>query len=293
MDSLENYRILLAVADHEGFSAAAGALGLTTAKVSRSVAETEELLGEKLLQRTTRRVSVTEAGQRFISRVRPALAALEDATKARSESRHSNDISSLRISCCRAGGLGLVAPALAPFISEHPRAAVTLDLHDRPVQPENEGYDLAIAITEQPDDAETPCRRVLPIDLAIVASPTYCAMHKRPHSPSELLQHRLLVWSGMPTWHMRGDAPLKSNPPYNSNDLNVIQKCCAAASGVALLPVFMVAEQLRDHMLVQLLDGFEPKPLQLVAKWGQRPEPCSAAQLFLDHLSRYFRTHPI
>lgn len=291
MDSLENYRILLAVVDRGGFSAAAKALGLTTAKVSRAVADIEQHTGSQLLQRTTRRVAMTETGSSFIAQLRPALAQLSDAHQCLGKSALSPVFKSLRVSCCRAGGLGLVAAAAASFQDSQQQLALTLDLHDRPVDPDSEGYDLSLAIGPAVDEAPAGLRPLLAIELAVVASPSYVALHKRPQSPSDLLQHRLLMWSGMPRWEMRDGTQIVSQEQIFSNDLNVILSFCIAASGIALLPSFMLAEELRARTLVQLLGGFEPRPLQLSAKWGHRAEPSAGGAAFLKYLARYLKTH--
>lgn len=292
MDSLQNYEILRSVVDLDGFTAAAKALGLTTAKVSRAVAEVEAELGVRLLERTTRTVSVTEAGRSFLARVGPALEQILDARKGLAGAASKPEFNALRLSCCRAAGLGLVAPAVARFMVEHPETAVALDLHDRSVSADNEGYDLVMGISTG-FEPETPGSRLLAtVDLAIVAEPGYIAMHKRPQEPTELLQHRLLSWSGMPQWDMRGGVSISPRTAFYSNDLNVIRICCIAASGIALLPHFMIREELAHRTLVQLLDGFEPKPLKLMAGWGSRRSPCLAAQTFIAHLETWLRRSP-
>lgn len=292
MDSLENYRILVSVVDCGGFSAAAKALKLTTAKVSRAVADLEAESGVQLLSRSTRRVAVTETGEAFLSQLRPALKQLESATEALARGEKAPVFNSLRLACCRAGGLGLVAGAATSFLASHGQFHLTLDLHDRAVDAEREGYDLVLAITSPDEDTATGRRSLLPIDLAVVAAPTYIALHKRPQSPTELLQHRLLVWDGMPCWQMRDGKEITPGLFYSSNDLSVIKSYCSAANGIALLPGFMIAQALRERSLVQLLDGFEPKPLQLRASWGSRSQPNAAGVAFLRHLTQHLRSHP-
>jgi DNA-binding transcriptional LysR family regulator len=291
MDSLENYKILLSVVDNGGFSLAARAMGLTVAKVSRAVAEIEQDIGVRLLERTTRSVAVTEAGDRFLAQLRPAMEQLANARLMLGTGNKPPVFNSLRLSCCRAGGQALVAPAVASFLANQPQLSLTIDLHDRPVSPESEGYDLALAIGADPNGTGTQGSSVVSIELALVAAPSYVATHKRPQSPDELLQHRLLFWSGMPRWDMRNGIQIVPSSSYFSNDLSIIRLCCIAACGVALLPVFLIADALRERALVQLLDGFEPRPLALFAEWGRRPFPNTAAATFLKHLRQHLKSH--
>ena len=285
MISMESYRIFLSVADCTSFSAAAKQLGLTVTKVSRAVADLEDELGAELLTRTTRQVALTPKGAGFAVQLRPALAALDAATGGLNGSNKSSSFNTLRIACGRAEGEALIAPAMPAFLSQHPKAEVRLDLMDRAVSAENEGYDLVLKLSAGDVGGEPLAR----CELALVASPVYCATHNRPYAAADVAQHRLLVWSGLKQWNFRGSEPLLPAAHFLSNDLSVLKKCCIAANGLALLPMAVVRDELTDQSLVQLLDGFEPRPLHLVAELGFRPAPPSSVQIFLDYLKGYFR----
>lgn len=282
MDSLLGYRIFLAVADCASFSEAARQLALTPTKVSRAIADLEAGLGFGLLERTTRRVELTTAGARFAERIRPAVASLLEVSSKSENTNEINDFGEVRVACEPAIGETLVVPSLPGFAAQHPHAQIRVDMWDRPVSAENEGYDLTLSLRAQVSAQHHVIGRM---DLALVASSAYIASHNRLYAAADVAQHKALVWSGLPLWSLRGSDPIQPIPSLFSNNINLIKNCCIAAKGIALLPAALVREELTSQSLVQLLDGFEPKPLSIVAGWGAQQKPLCGAQAFLDHLS--------
>ena len=285
MVSVESYRIFLCVADCASFSGAAKRLRLTLTKVSRSVAELEEELGVTLLKRTTRHVALTAQGLAFAEQIWPAIDLLDAAAGSLRGAVSPQEFNVLRVACGRAEGEAMIAPAFAGFLAQHREASMTLDMIERPVAVDNEGYDLAFRLVEGPAQPQALAQ----LDLALVASPIYCAAHNRPYAADDVAQHKLLVWAGMRQWAFRGSAPFTPTAHILSNDINFIKECCIAAYGIALLPMALVRDEIAAQALIQLLDGFEPRPLQLLADWGSKPLPVKGAQLFLDHLKGYCR----
>jgi DNA-binding transcriptional LysR family regulator len=289
MDSLENYRILLSVAKLESFSAAAQALRLTAAKVSRAVADIETEVGAKLLQRTTRKVALTPAGAAFIAQAGPAIDALDAARNAAAGRDGAKPFKSLRMASEPAGGLSLVQPAFASFASAYPAASLTLDVLDRPVRPEAEGYDLVFSLEPNGWSPKSSSRAISSLEFTLAASPSYCAMHNRPQSPQDVLQHKLLAWTSMTSWRFRDGTRIAPRIAHFSNDIRVIAELCIAACGIALLPDAMLRDAISERRLLRLLDGFEPLPMQFVASWPEGRGPSPAASAFIEHLARYLR----
>ncbi len=286
MEQFSALRMFIAVADAGSFSGAAEMLDVSISVASRQISALEAELGVGLLKRTTRTVQLTEAGASYLARIRNLLAELENTNRSLKVPA-SGAAGPLRVAAPSVVGLPLVAPAIADFTSGQPQISFQFDILDRAVDPQEEGYDLAIALGEQA--VEGGAKSLAQIEVGLFASPAYLAIFGRPRGPADLSGHRGLLLTNQPDWKLRSSEHFQPKPHFWSNRLDVLKTMCVAGHGIALLPNFLVQAEFAGNGLVQLLDGFEPKPLSLMAVHSPTRTPTAQAQMFLGFLNTRFR----
>jgi DNA-binding transcriptional LysR family regulator len=201
MDKTQEMTSFVAVVEAGSFVAAAGVLGLSKAAVSRQVAELEHRLGARLLHRTTRRLSLTDDGQLFYGRAKELLAAIDEA-ESEIASRSGEPSGLLRINAPLTFGVLHLAPLWGRFADAHPKVALEIDLSDRIVDLVEEGYDLAVRITNLPS-SQLVSRQLASSRMVLCASPEYIARHGAPAHPDDLTAHRVIsdsYWSPRVVW---------------------------------------------------------------------------------------------
>ena len=285
MEQFSALQVFISVVDRGGFSAAGQALGISTSVVSRQIAALETELGTRLLKRSTRRVELTDAGANYLKRVRSLLTELEETNRTL-KSPNSTAAGRFRIVTSTAIGLSLIVPAIADFMAANPGVAIHLDLLDRAIDPQEEDYDLVLRLG---DIAEAAGPMLAQIEVGLFSSPAYLAHHGRPHGPADLGNHRALYLASQQSWNLRGNFDDRPKMQFCSNRLEALKALCLAGQGIALLPLFLVRTEFERGDLVQLLDGFEPKPSCLfVAKTPLRSET-TASRLFQNFLETRFK----
>lgn len=290
MERFETLKAFILVAEEGGFSRAAAELGISKSAASRQISALESDLGAALFTRTTRRVELTEAGQAYLDRIKPVLAELEAANRAVAAPQN-NIAGSMRIAAPVALGTSRLATVMAGFMVRHPSLVMDLVLADRFVDAGEEGFDIVLSI-EAPT-SETAGVRLLPLETGLFASPAYIASQGRPQAPADLAQHPALCVGGRArqvSWHLRGQIePVRVTPRMASNHASVIREAALAGLGIALLPVFLVSEDVRAGRLQPLLDGFEPKPDWLCAHYPEGRVVSAKCRLFTDFLVEHLR----
>ena len=284
MEQFSALKLLVSVVDSGGFTAAANALGLSTSVVSRQIAALEAELGVSLLKRTTRTFELTEAGSSYLQHIRSLLAELEEANRAL-KSPNTAAAGRFRVAAPSTIGLSLIAPAIADFMSAQPKIAARLDLLDRMVDPAEEDYDLVLQMGEAPEKVRTLAQ----IEVGLFASPGYCALHNRPHGPSDLTAHRGLFLASQPVWQLRGGGDFQPKQQFGANRLEVLKTLCLGGQGIALLPNFLVRGEMERGELLQLLDGFEPIPLSLYTIKSPQKRETTTTKLFVKFLEARFK----
>lgn len=282
MEQFSALRLYISVVDTGSFSAAAELLGLSTSVVSRGIAALEAELGTRLLKRSTRRVALTEAGSLYLTRVRSLLTELEETNRSLKQP-NTAVAGRFRIAAPTALGLTLIAPAVADFMAAQPNVVIQLDLLDRTIDLQEEDYDMALRADEILDS--TPYLRSLgQIEVGLFSSPAYLARHGRPRGPGDLATHRALYLINQQNWNLRGGISEKPKLHFCSNRLEALKILCLGGQGIALLPLLLVRSEIESNELVQLLDGFEPKPMSLVLATSPQRSQTSAARLFQQFL---------
>jgi DNA-binding transcriptional LysR family regulator len=265
---LESIRTFLMVAEHKSFSAAARMLGTTPASVTRTVAALEERLGLQLLLRTTRQVSLTSAGAVYAARVAPLV---EGLTKATEETRDLQKVTtgSLRISAPMSLGLKVLPRILSQFALVHPTTTVAVDLSDRFVDIVEEDYDLAIRISGPPTDKSTIWRKICLVPRVLVASPEFLARNGTPERPEDLVGMECLsyhdkrqteVWSLTRSGITRS---IEAKGRFSVNNGDFLARLAVAGEGIALLPRFIVEDDLKAGRLVTVLDQWSAPEIWL------------------------------
>ncbi len=297
MGKLQAIEVFIKVAELKSFTAAANALDLSRTVVSDRVKELEHELGVRLLQRTTRRVALTEAGAAFLERARVGLSALEEAA-AEAASLSATPRGVLRVNAPMSFGFRHVAPAIGAFIQEHPEVRIELTLTDRLVDLIEGGVDIAIRIGEL-RDSSLVARRMASCRMMLCASPAYVKRHGAPKHPRDLEQHTRLfytLWLASDEWRFRkrgedvavraGDAALRSN------NGDAIAAAAAAGAGVALQPDFIAAPLIRQGKLVELLPAWRAAEFGVYAVYAPTPFVPAKSRAFIDHLSKAYAKPP-
>jgi DNA-binding transcriptional LysR family regulator len=287
LPDLEAWAIFAKVAELRSFSAAAEALALSKATVSKAVTRLEERLGAQLFHRTSRRLSLTATGQAVAGRAGALLSDAEAAEEAAREAAASPR-GLVRITAPMSFGLAHVAPAIPELLAACPELAIDLHLSDAHVDLVAEGFDLALRIAALPDSS-LRARRLADVTTYVVGSPSYFAAYGRPAHPSELSGHRCFAYSYLPQpgrWPFLGPAGEEFTvqpgpPPLRCNNGDALRASLCAGLGLARLPDFIVADDLDAGRLeIVLPEWRHPRPiaLHLVTPPGQlRPARISAA----------------
>lgn len=263
MDSeLDDLRAFAAVVEAGGFTRAAARLGLAKSIISRRVARLEASLGgARLLARTTRGVSPTEAGAAFHARCARLLAELDEA-REEVAGREGGVAGTLRIAAPLSFGIAHLAPALARFATDHPRVALDVSYSDRRADLVAERFDAAVRIGTLPD-SRLVARRLAPVRLVAVASPAYLARRGAPERPEDLAAHDCLAYSaagdGGDTWRFRagrGVVAVRPHGRFRADNGEAVVAAALEGLGVAVLPTFLAGEPLRSGALLPLLAAF-------------------------------------
>jgi DNA-binding transcriptional LysR family regulator len=266
-DRFDAMLAFVAVADAEGFAPAARRLGVSPSAVTRSVAALEERLGLRLLQRTTRRVALTDAGRRFLLRARRILADLREAEDSAAAER-----------AAPAGHLVVAAPVMfgrlhigalvCEFLALHPAVTGELTLSDRNVDLLEDGVDVALRIG-QLEDSTLVARRVGETRRIWVAAPDYLARAGVPQGPGDLATHRTIHCSALGAeraWRFHRDGAVQVQPiapRYVTNSIDAGLWHAAQGGGVMMALAYQAQDAVRAGRLVPVLEAFEPAPLPI------------------------------
>jgi DNA-binding transcriptional LysR family regulator len=287
--------VFVRVADAGSFTKAAAALGVSKSYASRVVSELEDRLGARLLQRTTRRVALTDVGTVFRDRCRRILEELHDAETAVID-QQSEPRGTLRVTLPIRFGIEFIAPAAAEFAATHEELEVELVHEDRRVDLVEEGFDLAIRIGAL-SDSTLVARKLGPSHAVLCASPKYLAKRGTPARPEDLRRHECLLYTvhtGARAWTLRGprgEPSVPVNGRFSLNNGESLQAAARAGLGIAFMPDIFVAEDLREGRLVRVL----PEWGRESSVWALYPHSrhlSAKVRQFVDFLARRFADPP-
>ena len=298
MDSIRGITAFVRVASAGSFSQAARQLGVSTVSVSRNVQRLESELGVRLLNRTTRRVSLTEEGRALFETSRGALAELEAAHDSIAENR-SEPAGLVRFTSASAFGRLYVLPLLSELRARYPRIEVELSLADRLIDMVAESYDIGIRIGEIPD-SNTVVRKLADVPRFVVASPQYLTRHGAPQTPGQLAAHECIryrsIASGRPVrWEFGRGAQTQAYDVHGHLILNDVLAVCdatIAGLGLAQLPTFIATPHIRDGRLVPVLTHYAPAQFPVSLYYPARRLQAMRARVLIDFILQRLTNHP-
>jgi DNA-binding transcriptional LysR family regulator len=294
MDRFENTRVFATVVEAGNFTAAAERLGISRAAVSKHVLQLEDRLGARLLNRTTRRVSVTESGRTFYQQCRRILAELEDAERAAGE-LHNEPRGELRIIAPTNFGLAEIGSAITDLALAYPRLRINLSLNDHVTDPIAEGYDIAISVGRPRGASSSLIARKLNTSRRILcAAPDYLARRGTPQWPEDLAQHACLTYSYLEPpdeWHLighDGERVVKISGPIVTSHREVLKTAAVRGLGIAYGPVIFFREDLKAGRVVEVLPKFKLPEATIYAVYPAGQRRSAKVLAFNDFMTRYF-----
>jgi DNA-binding transcriptional LysR family regulator len=293
MDRLGAIQVFAQVVESGSFAKAADRLSLSTSAASRHVAELESHLQTRLLNRTTRRVSLTESGRAFYER---SVQLLADLAEAEQEASSAAVVprGTIRLTTSVNFGVRHVAPAIAEFLARHPEVRFDVSLADRVVDLVEEGFDLAIRIGP-PGADNLVARKLGETRLVPCASPQYLAQHGAPKTPEELARHNCFTYEYVSTrhvWRFRDRAgtehAVRVAGSLHSNNGDLLAEAAAQGAGIVFEPAFIVGPEVRAGRLVPLLQDYVTPPVPIYALYPSRKHLSAKVRRFVDFLAERF-----
>lgn len=293
MDHLGDLEVFARVVTARGMSAAGRELNLSPAIISKRIRRLEERLGVRLLHRTTRQLSLTEAGHGFFERVTNILSSVEEAESW--VSRGAETVrGNLRVSAPTTFSRLHIAPYLKMFLQRHEGVTVDLVLSDSYVDIVGEGFDLAIRIAEL-QDSTLIARRLAPNHRILCAAPSYLAKHGYPQRIEDLANHQLIGFTG-PEWRLEGpEGPVqvRVQGPLRTNSGEVVREAVIGGIGIALRSTWEIGPELKAGELVQVLPDYTgQKSVSIYAVYPSRRYLEQKVRAFVDFLQGIYGPHP-
>lgn len=260
MDAFQNLRAFLAVAETRSFTAAARQSGLATSVLTKRVDQLERAVKTRLFIRTTRTVTLTDAGRRWIERVRSLVADFDDTMRQAADTEQDLE-GPIRVKAPTTLTVLYLADILTRFQAQNPKLSMEIVLADRAVNPADEGFDVAIAAFDAAfgDVVDIP---LCPLRPMLCASPDYVARRGAPAHPRDLIAHDTLNFG--PTgsiWSFngpQGPTTVEINPRISANDGQVLLRAALSGNGIALLSEYLTAPRLAAGELVSVLESYQP-----------------------------------
>jgi DNA-binding transcriptional LysR family regulator len=295
MEYLESLRVFRSVVEAKSFTRAADMLGVTAPVVSRAIAGLEQRLASRLFHRTTRQVSLTEAGEHFYegcSRILDDLEALE--AEASKQTREASGV--LRLVAHTTATVNRLVPLISSFRHKHPQVSLDVTLTERPVDLVADGYDLGVVLPFMLNSDTTVTRLLERIPLCIVAAPQYLQTHSRPRHPSELVEHTFVVMSPAlrkPVLTFRlGQEDLTIPMTYDIASNNPIfnREMVLQGFGIGVVPVALVQTELASGRLVSILGEFDivDAAIEIRLAYNTRTLLPAKVRAFIEHAAAFF-----
>ncbi|WP_077000411.1 LysR family transcriptional regulator [Variovorax sp. KK3] len=293
MDRLTASEVFVAIAERSSLSAAADALGMSRAMVSRHLVDMECWVGVRLLNRTTRSISLTPGGEEALRRCRDMLSHARQLAQSRPVDSHPLR-GQIRMSCSHSLGQATLAAAVSAFHRDHPDVGVALAVDNRALHLVDDRVDLAVRIHSGLDGSLVA--RPLGVCMSVLcASPNYLARRGMPRAPADLLHHDCAVYAplGLSSWRLRArqdeaavDVPIRSH--LCADDSLFLLAAALDDGGITMQPYLSVAKHLEAGQLVQVLPDFEPPALDVCAIYATRAHMAPQVRAMLDHLVAWF-----
>ena len=284
MDGFGAIPVFVAVVETGGFSPAARKLGVSKSAVSKRISRLENKLGVRLLYRTTRQLSLTEAGERYYEHAVKAMAYASGAEDAVTQLQ-AEPQGRLRINTPMSFGRLHIAPLIPRFLARYPRIDVDMVMDDRVVDLVEEGFDVAIRGGDLPDSTLI-ARRLAPMRSVVCASPEYLAQKPAPPNPEALLDHNCLLFSySASEWTFLGQGEpvtVRVSGGYRVNNSEALREALLQGLGIARIPTFVVGPDLAAQRLVQVLTSYRTPEKTVYALFPKRQHLPAKVRVFID-----------
>ena len=293
MNKFEELEAFVAVVDRHSFSNAADKLGVAKSILSRRISELEKRLGVQLMQRTTRKQSLTDAGRHFYQRAVNLLSDLNEAEQIVSEAQVSLS-GRIKLAAPLGIGIGQLSKPIAEFMKLHSKVEIVVELNDRHVDLVAEGFDLAVRIGHL-QDSNLIVRKLANIGLAVCASPDYLKKHGEPQHPSELSNHQVMLYNniqvGQQWFFYENNKRISPRVKYRLSANNGELLAKAASHGLAITagPLFYLQEYIDRHELVPILKEFSVPEAGMYAVYPPGRLVSRRVKMLSDYLFEYFR----
>jgi len=294
MDHLQSMRVFVRVADLGSFARAASAMDISNAVATRHVADLEGRLGTRLLNRTTRSLSLTESGQVYLEQILDELEDVEQMVVA----RNHEPVGTLRIVAPVVFGLHNLAPVLQTYAERYPKVIPDVTLVDRQVDLVEEGFDVGVVIARQMRSASIVTRRLTTGCMTVCATPAYLEKHGTPTRPEHLLEHPCL---SLPSEYW-GDERVFTGPegevrvrPTNvivANNTEMLRQFSLLGMGIAILPSYLIGRDMTRGRLVRLLGEYRLPQVEINIAYPSRRHLPAKVRTFIDHLVEHFSQTP-
>jgi len=293
MDRFQAIEAFAKVVETGSFARAAERLGVSVSSVSRQVADLEAHVDARLLNRTTRRLSLTESGRVFHERCVQLLADLEEAEQS-ANAGTLQPRGTLRLTSSITFGARHLAPAIAEFLVRHPAMRFDIELSDRATDLVEEGYDVAVRIGDI-GSQNLVGRKVGVTRLVCCAAPSYLERHGKPRTPEELATHACLTYeysAARNVWPFRDrqgrERRIRIAGPIHADNGRFLEALAVAGVGIAFEPDFIVGPDVRAGRLVPLLREYEPPPTNIYVAYPSRRHLSAKVRVFTDFLAERF-----
>lgn len=296
MDAITRMRCFIQVVDSNGFSAAAREMGRSKALVSKYVGELEDELGVRLLNRTTRQVSLTEVGEAYYKEAAEILQRIDDL-QASVQSSHQEVRGRLRVSAPRSMGDDMLNKPMMQFLAQYPDIRLDLRLEDRFVDLVEEGFDLAIRVT-QLEDSSLIARKIAPFRTVVCATADVIKKHGAPKVPADLTARPCIIdtnYRYKQNWAFEANGERLSvsvNGPLEVNSASAAREAALANLGFLRTPLFFVANDVRDGDLIVLLEEYEEPQRGIYAVYPHRRHLSAKVRAFVDFLVAWSSKYP-
>ena len=291
---LDGMVIFAQVIEHGSFTHAAHASGHSTSFISKEINKLEERLGVRLLNRTTRSISMTPEGERYHQ---ACLNVIEEAQQVEQQlaGHQLEPQGHLKVSCPVSFGLSRIRPILADYMTQFPKVTVELVLDDRKVDMVSEGFDVVVRASNQLEDSSLVSRRIMSSRGVIIASPEYLQKYGRPEHPSELSEHKTIAYSlakNEHIWrfeHVNGEeVSVRVNSHLTTNSGEMDLALCQAGQGITRIPYFNLDGQIERGELVELFTDFVPWKIDVYLIYPSRKHLSSKVRSFIDYMAQAF-----
>jgi len=292
MDTMGAIPVFVAVVQYGGFSPAARFLGISKSAVSKRISQLEQQLGVKLLHRTTRKLSLTEAGEHYFEHALKANLAARDAEDAVAQLQGEPQ-GRLRINTPMSFGRLHMAPMIPEFLKKYPKIRIELVMDDKVVDLVTGGFDIAIRGGALPDSSLV-ARRLAPLNSVLCASPEYLHREGQPQQLDDLLQHNCLSFSysnDVKEWSFSKDNQRHSvvvSGSYQVNNSEALLEAVRQGLGIARLPTFVAGPDIRAGTLVALFSEYKMPAVEINAVLIERQYMPAKVRVFLDFALEYF-----